>query len=210
MKSLLTNRTSWIFDLDGTLTLPVHDFGFIRQELAIPEGEDILGHLETLPPDQAALRHQRLDEIERSLAAHAEAAPGVVELLAYLAEQNIRMGILTRNSRDVALVTLEALGVLHHFPEAHILGRDDAPPKPDPGGILYLQEQWQVETENLVMVGDYTFDLQAGRPAGALTVHVGRPDGQRWPEASDIVVETLADLLESISLDDTIFGRRDV
>jgi HAD superfamily hydrolase (TIGR01549 family) len=210
MKSLFANRTSWIFDLDGTLTLPVHDFGFIRQELAIPEGEDILGHLETLPPDQAAQRHQRLDEIERSLAAHAEAAPGVVELLAYLAEQNIRMGILTRNSRDVALVTLEALGVRHHFSEEHILGRDDAPPKPDPGGILYLQKHWQVETENLVMVGDYIFDLQAGRSAGVLTVHVGRPDGQRWPEISDLMVESLADLLESISIDDTILGRRDV
>ena len=200
MRNLLTNRTSWIFDLDGTLTLPVHDFGFIRQELAIPEGEDILGHLETLPPDMAALRHHRLDEIERSFAAQAEAAPGVVELLAYLAEQNIQMGILTRNSRDVALITLETLGVRHHFPEAHILGRDDAPPKPDPGGILYLQEQWQVETDNLVMVGDYIFDLQAGRSAGALTIHVGRPDGQRWPEASDIMVETLADLLETTIL----------
>jgi phosphoglycolate phosphatase-like HAD superfamily hydrolase len=50
------------------------------------------------------------------------------------------------------------------------------------------------------MVGDYIFDLQAGRSAGALTIHVGRPDGQRWPEASDIMVETLADLLETTIL----------
>lgn len=202
MKKLFINRTCWIFDLDGTLTLPVHDFGFIRQELAIPEGEDILDHLELLPPDLAALRHHRLDEIERSLAGQAEAAPGAVELLACLAEQDFQMGILTRNSRDVAFVTLETLGVRHHFPDAHILGRDDAPPKPDPAGILHLQEKWQVDTENLVMVGDYIFDLQAGRSAGALTVHVGRPDGQRWPEASDIMVETLADLLDSISTED--------
>jgi hypothetical protein len=33
MINLLVNRSCWIFDLDGTLTLPVHDFGFIRHEL---------------------------------------------------------------------------------------------------------------------------------------------------------------------------------
>ena len=199
MNSLFANRTCWIFDLDGTLTLPVHDFAFIRRELAIPDGEDILGHLETLPPDMATLRHNRLDEIERSLASQAEAAPGVLELLEYLGEHNVQMGILTRNSRDVALLTLDALGVRHHFTEKHVLGRDEVPPKPDPGGIFYLQDQWQVESGNLVMVGDYLFDLQAGRSAGAMTIHVGRPDGQRWPEASDIMVDTLLDLFGYIN-----------
>lgn len=45
------------------------------------------------------------------------------------------------------------------------------------------------------MVGDYLFDLQAGRAAGAVTVHVGRPDGQRWPEMSDVIVDDLTQLV---------------
>lgn len=195
MTNLLAHRTCWIFDLDGTLTLPVHDFGFIRQELAIPDNEDILGHLETLPPELAARRHKRLDAIERELASQATAAPGVHDLLDHLVRCDHHLGILTRNSRDVALLTLEAIGIRHHFSAAHVLGREDAPPKPDPAGILYLQKNWQVESDKLVMVGDYLFDLQAGRSAGTATVHVGRPDGQRWPDATDLSVETLVDLL---------------
>jgi HAD superfamily hydrolase (TIGR01549 family) len=199
MVNQLSKCTCWVFDLDGTLTLPVHDFGFIRRELAIPDGEDILGHLETLPPSQSQQRHERLYDIEYELASHAVAAPGVLELLDYLVQRDIRLGILTRNRRDIALLTLEAIGVRHHFMDKHVLGRDEAPPKPDPSGILYLQDQWQVEADSLVMVGDYLFDLQAGKSAGAMTVHVARPDGQRWSEHTDIVVETLAELLDSMN-----------
>ena len=199
MTSLLKNRTCWVFDLDGTLTLPVHDFGFIRRELEIPDGEDILGHLETLPPEIACHRHRLLDDIERKLANQATASPGVLTLLDYLYQSNIRMGILTRNSRDVALATLETIGVRQYFTEGCVLGRSEAPPKPDPAGIFHLQDRWQVEADRLVMVGDYLFDLQAGKSAGAMTIHVARPDGQRWPEHSDIVVETLAELLDSMN-----------
>lgn len=198
MKKLLTNRRCWVFDLDGTLTLPVHDFGFIRRELAIPDGEDILGHLATLPPDEADRSHQRLDSIERELAAQSVASAGTEELLAYLHGRGARLGIVTRNSRAVAKVTLEAIGVLQYFGPNWILGRTETPPKPDPAGILHLQQQWQAQSDELVMVGDYLYDLQAGRSAGALTVHVSRPDGLRWPDQSDIMVETLAELVEMI------------
>ena len=189
---------SWVFDLDGTLTLPVHDFGMIRRELAIPDGADILGHLGTLDAEEAARRHRILDEIERELAESATASPGAQELLEHLASSGVRVGILTRNSRDVALLTLEAIGVRHLFQAEDVLGRAEAPPKPDPAGILQLSEQWQSRSERLVMVGDYLFDLQAGRSAGAVTIHVARPDGQRWPEQSDLMVEDLGELLMMI------------
>jgi len=195
MAPLFKNKTSWIFDLDGTLTVPVHDFAFIRQELGIPNGEDILGHLESLPPELACQRHKRLDDIERSLATNATAAPGALELLACLGQRGVQLGILTRNSREIALLTLEVIGIRHYFRDDHVIGRDEVPPKPDPAGILHLRDRWLVEVDNLVMVGDYLFDLQAGRSAGAITIHVGRPDGQRWPDKSDLMVDRLNDLL---------------
>ena len=195
---LLKNRSCWIFDLDGTLTLPVHDFAFIRRELAIPDGEDILGHLDTLLPEEAALSHLRLNDIERELAGCAVAAPGVSDLLALLDCLGVRLGILTRNSREIALLTLEAIGARHYFDDNHVIGRDEAPPKPDPAGILHLLDHWQTESDNVVMVGDYLFDLQAGRAAGAITIHVGRPDCQRWPDVSDIIVDNLDDLTKML------------
>ena len=196
MINRLRDSRCWIFDLDGTLTLPVHDFGYIRRELAVPDGSDILGHLAALPESAAISARQRLDEIELELAARAEAAPGAVPLLERLAGLEVCLGILTRNSREIALLTLQSIGVAGLFPVEHVLGRDEALPKPEPDGILHLLDLWCGRGDSAVMVGDYLFDLQAGRAAGALTVHVGRPDGQRWPAATDITVTTLAELLE--------------
>jgi HAD superfamily hydrolase (TIGR01549 family) len=190
----LTILDFWVFDLDGTLTMPVHDFGYIRRELAIPDGSDILGHLETLPAAEAAERRRRLDDIERELTGQAEAAPGVHELLERLQGRGASMGILTRNSREIALLTLKAIGADSFFDACDVLGRDEAPPKPDPAGILHLLDGWNAAACRSVMVGDYLFDLQAGRAAGAFTVHVGRPDGQRWPAESDIMVTDLTEL----------------
>jgi len=194
--SLLENRRYWVFDLDGTLTLPAHDFAFIRRELAIPNGSDILEHLDTLEPEESARRHLRLNDIERELAGNAVAAPGVSGLLNLLGSLDFQLGILTRNSREIAMMTLEAIDARCYFNDNHVLGRDEVSPKPDPAGILHLLDQWQAEPDNVVMVGDYLFDLQAGRSAGAITIHVGRPDSQRWPDVTDIMVDSLEELTE--------------
>ena len=190
----LLRRRHWIFDLDGTLTLPVHDFAYIRHELGVPDGADILGYLASLPAGEAAPRRARLDEIEQILAERAVAAPGAHELVARLSRAGVRMGILTRNSREIALVTLAAIGCREYFRAEEVIGRGEALPKPDPDGILKLAEHWGTAPQRSVMVGDYLFDLQAGRAAGAATVHVARPDGQVWPDCTDMSVASLTEL----------------
>jgi len=65
-----------------------------------------------------------------------------------------------------------------------VLGRDDAPPKPDPGGLLKLAAAWDVSPSAMVMVGDYRFDLDCGRAAGTRTVLVNLPENP-WPELAD-------------------------
>ncbi|KPW40478.1 hypothetical protein ALO66_05453, partial [Pseudomonas coronafaciens pv. atropurpurea] len=47
----------WVFDMDGTLTVPVHDFAAIKRELDIPQDHDILGHLAALPAEESAAKH---------------------------------------------------------------------------------------------------------------------------------------------------------
>ena len=41
----ILGRRHWVFDLDGTLTVGIHDFPRIRALLGVPEGGDIIGHL---------------------------------------------------------------------------------------------------------------------------------------------------------------------
>ncbi|WP_060509447.1 HAD family hydrolase [Pseudomonas sp. NBRC 111124] len=175
---------NWVFDMDGTLTVAVHDFAAIRVALDIPAEHDILTHLAALPAAEAAAKHAWLLEHERDLAIASTAATGAVELVRELAERGCRLGILTRNARELAHVTLEAIGLADCFQVEHILGRDEAQPKPSPDGLLKIASAWGVAPSELVMVGDYRFDLDCGRAAGARTVLVNLPDNP-WPELVD-------------------------
>lgn len=191
----------WVFDLDGTLTVAVHDFAAIRRELEIPDGSDILGHLNSLAPHRAQPLHDRLQEIELELAGVTRAAPGALLLLEYLQTGGARLGILTRNTRENALHTLDLVGLGAFFHPDHVLGRDEVLPKPAPDGIHLLAELWGTAPERTIMVGDYQYDLQAGRSAGALTVHVDAHRDFRWPELADLSVETLEELFLRIRPD---------
>lgn len=190
-----SSKSFWIFDLDGTLTLPIHDFDYIRRELDIPYVTDILGHLDSLPEAEASIRHTRLHQIELDLARNATPSSGAVEMLTKLHKSGVQLGILTRNDRDIALLTLKTIGVGHYFASENVLGRYEAVPKPDPAGIHHLLSVWGADPADAVMVGDYLFDLQAGRAAGTTTVHVSRPDGKSWPEFTDLAVASLTDLV---------------
>ncbi len=180
----LSDIRHWVFDMDGTLTIAVHDFAAIRQALDIPPEDDILTHLAALPAAVAAAKHAWLLEHERELALGSRPAPGAVELVRDLAQRGYRLGILTRNARELAHITLEAIGLADCFAIDDVLGRDDAPPKPHPGGLLKLAEAWEVTPGAMVMVGDYRFDLDCGRAAGTRTVLVNLPENP-WPELAD-------------------------
>ncbi|MGY4531738.1 HAD superfamily hydrolase (TIGR01509 family) [Pseudomonas sp. TE3786] len=184
----------WVFDMDGTLTIAVHDFAAIRRELEIPAEDDILHHLAALPAEVAAAKHAWLMEHERELALNAQPAPGAIELVRELHERGHQLGILTRNAHSLALLTLQAIGLGDCFATVDILGRDEAPPKPHPGGLLHLAEQWQVAPSEMVMVGDYRFDLDSGRAAGTHTVRVNVPENL-WPELADWCAEDCLALL---------------
>ena len=194
MTRTILDRRHWVFDLDGTLTVAVHDFAAIRSELCIPPGSDILGHLESLPKVESKTLHERLQQIELELAHRTEAALGAAALIEELYTRDIRLGILTRNTRDNALRTLDLIGLGGYFEYAHVLGRDEALPKPDPDGLHRLAALWGASPNEMVMVGDYLYDLQAGRSAGTLTVHVDVSREFRWPDFADITIESLQEM----------------
>ncbi|HEU0264704.1 MAG TPA: HAD family hydrolase [Geobacterales bacterium] len=184
----------WIFDLDGTLTKPVHDFAAIRAELGVPDGIDTLSYFATLPIVDADRRRARLHEIESDLLTITEPADGAIDLLAHLQGRGCRIGLLTRNSRTIARQSLTRIGAAPFFAEDDILGRDEVIPKPAPDGILQLARRWQASLSQCAMVGDYLYDLQAGRAAGAATVHVDSTGDFRWPDLADLRLKTLAEL----------------
>ncbi len=191
----LLARRHWVFDMDGTLTVAVHDFDAIRAELGLPAGRPILEVLAELPEAVAREKQAALDRIEAALADGAQAAPGAAALLAELARRGARLGLLTRNSRANTERTLRHSGLEGAFDPADRVTRDDGPPKPDPDGIHRLLARWGASPADAVMVGDFRFDLEAGRAAGCATVHVDPSGAFPWPELADLGVRSLAELL---------------
>ena len=121
---------NWIFDLDGTLTKPVHDFDELCRRLELESGTPILEAIAKAAPEQARLMSRIVADWEWEAARKAEAADGAHELLHALDPSTL--AILTRNRRDIALETLKAIGFLDLFAPELILGRDEAEPKPSP------------------------------------------------------------------------------
>jgi HAD superfamily hydrolase (TIGR01509 family) len=184
-----------IFDLDGTLTEPLLDFDAMRAEIGLPPGPV----LEQLAHADAATR-ARAEEIlrrhEREAIARATLADGCAELLAALAARGIPAAILTRNVREVVDTFARAFGF--HF--AAVYTREDGPHKPSPAGVFALCEKMGVAPAETLVVGDYKFDILAGRAAGCATVLVlgtHRPTSEELPEwgPPDLVVASLRELL---------------
>lgn len=192
----LLHRPCWIFDLDGTLTVAAHDFDGIRAALGLRPNEPILEQLAAMSPEASRPLREQLATIELELADAAQAQPGARALVEHLHARGAKLGILTRNRQDLAWRTLRAIGLADRFAEGDVLGRTDAAPKPSPEGILALLDRWGRAGSDAVMVGDYLFDLQAGRAAGTATVHFDVDGTFPWPGEADVQVSRLATLLE--------------
>ena len=192
---LLKHRDHWIFDLDGTLTVSAHDFDHIRRELGLAPETPILEALHAMPENEAAPLWESLNELEFYYAGKASVMQGASELLQKLHEDGRQLAILTRNTMPVVKQTLQACKIDHFFPLNHILDRDACMPKPSPDGIRHLLDLWQADADDTVMVGDYLYDLEAGKGAGVATVHLDTRGDVDWSEFTDIRVEELGELI---------------
>lgn len=193
----LRNCQHWVFDMDGTLTIAVHDFLYIRRMLEIPEQADILGHIASLPSREAQQKHAWLLQHERDLALKAQPAPGAIELIQHLYQAQRNLAILTRNAQELALITLEAIGLSDYFVEQQVLGREQATPKPDPDGLLKIAEHWHVPPQQMIMVGDFQMDLKTARAAGTYAIQVNTPKNL-WPELTDFHAIDCKQLLSAV------------
>lgn len=186
-----SRRRVWVFDMDGTLTVPAHDFSYARQALGIPEHEDILGNLARRSPEDRAAAERWLGAWEEDIARRAEMQDDAAALVAHLRAAGCVLGILTRNRADLAHLTLAAIGLQDAFAANLVLGRGCAPPKPEPDGIFHILQRVGASPEEAVMVGDFRYDVEAGRAAGTATLLVDREGDQGDIAAADIIVPHL-------------------
>ncbi|MBV7315266.1 HAD family hydrolase [Shewanella sp. NIFS-20-20] len=150
-----------IFDLDGTIAHSNPDFSGLRAELGIDPRVDILAHLASLSAAQRQWATEIVHKYELQSSDKATWISGAAEVIAWWQSQGVPMAILTRNIRAAADLTVARLGLT-----LPLLTRDDVAAKPDPEGVWYFCQQWQVAPEQVLFIGDYLFDIQTARNAG--------------------------------------------
>lgn len=175
-----------LLDFDGTLTQPgALDFAQIKAALGCPAESPVLEYIQAIP-DEKQRRDllDRLDRFETVAAAGSRPNQGAQALVHWLKQHGLAVGIITRNSRATVLRALE------NFPELGpqdfdvIITRDDAPaPKPSAEGIHWAARQLKIPSEQILMVGDYLFDTQAGAAAGVPTVLLDPLDSPHLQDA---------------------------
>jgi HAD superfamily hydrolase (TIGR01509 family) len=189
----------WIFDLDGTLTKPVHDFAEIRAMLGLNDDPEhgILEQLAELSEPQRAPLVEKLDRYEYELACAAEPSEGAAALLDALRDRGVRVAIVTRNNVRNVEATLAATGLGAYFaPECIVTRETRVAPKPCPDGILWLLERWRAGPRDAVMIGNHMIDVSAGRAAGTLTVQIDQHGVFEWGRPAHYHVRSLAELLD--------------
>jgi HAD superfamily hydrolase (TIGR01549 family) len=195
-----------IFDLDGTLIDSQLDFDQMRRDMQFAPGQLILETLELLPDGE---RKEQCREILRGHeyrgAMGAMLMPGARDLVDELNRLRIPQAILTRNSREMTDLALRRLNLAF----AQVLTREDAPPKPDPTGLYAICRAWNFDVSEVIFVGDFHFDIIAGRQANIATVLYAPGDLPDYSHEADFVVSHLFDVCQVLSeLDQRINTRR--
>ena len=160
-----------LFDFDGTLTVPgAIDFRTIKRDLGCPLDQPVLEYIERQPVERRALLKEILETHEEAAARQSVPNRGVTACLLDLRKMEIPFGILTRNSlRSVQMGLLS----FRHFSITDfsvVITRDNSVPKPNPDGVIKAASTMGFPTGELLVVGDFRFDVIAGKSAGAKTV----------------------------------------
>ncbi len=224
-----------LFDLDGTLIDTHIDFPAMKLEmlqLAAAHGlddrrlrsHDILAiveegaaHVRAEAGDAAGAAFRagafdRLRQLETEQCADPVELPGAAELLQSLRQDGVKVGIVTRNCRDVAEALIER-GRLHCDA---LVSRDDvAQTKPHPEHLrdaLRLLGLDGLPAGSVVMVGDHWMDVLAGRRAGCRTVGLLRGRDTAWFDRAkpDVLLEDVAELAEAYGTREPFISRREL
>ncbi|PHT85508.1 Haloacid dehalogenase-like hydrolase domain-containing protein [Capsicum annuum] len=183
-----------VFDMDGTLTVPVIDFQamyravlghdeYVAVKSKNPSGIDILHHIESWIPDKQKKAYQVIADFEKQGLDHLQIMPGASELCSFLDSRNIRRGLITRNVKDAVDLFHQRFGV--KFSPA--LSREYRPYKPDPAPLLHICSTWEIQPNEVMMIGDsLKDDVACGKRAGAFTCLLDETGRYDAPEYANV------------------------
>lgn len=211
-----------IFDVDGTLIDSQHAIVAAMEDTARaldlpPPTRDAILRVVGLslpvamarlfPGASETMQDTAVARYKDTYAAHRSADGGLPVffrgmkevLLALHAKPEVLLATATGMSRRGMRAIVEGHGLTGVF--ASLQTADDHPSKPHPAMVRAALRETGVARENAVIVGDTTYDIEAGRAAGVLALGVawGYHGGDELRRAGALdVVETPAQLIGAI------------
>lgn len=171
-----------IFDIDGTLTftnqLIFDSLKYIAKKYLNKtfSDEEIIALFG--PTEDVILKQMFSDKFEEVKKDYydyyhrnhniAHLYDGIKELLIDLKNSGLLLGIFTGKGRQTSLITLNFLGIRNLF-DMIVTGDDVVNHKPSPEGIIKFLETFNLNPNEVLMIGDAPSDILAAREAG---VHI--------------------------------------
>lgn len=183
-----------VFDMDGTLTVPVIDFvamykavlgddEYRRIRAESPSGIDILHHIESWSPEKQQMAYETIADYERRGLDRLQIMPGAAELCGLLNAKKIRRGLITRNVKGAVDLFHQRFGMTF----CPALSREFRPYKPDPAPLLHICSDWEVLPTEVMMIGDsLKDDVACGKRAGAFTCLLDQTGRYDSPEYANV------------------------
>lgn len=137
------------------------------------------------------------DRRRRPLQGRFAIMPGVMALLPRLAER-YPLAVVTARSERQTRAFLEQFNLGAHF--QRVASAQTAPrTKPYPDPVVWAAREFNLPPAHCLMIGDTTFDIRAGKQAGAQAVGVLCGFGQRRElerSGADLILERTEQLAE--------------
>ncbi len=178
-----------IFDMDGTLTVPTLDFAAIRREIDAGPG-DLVTWISTRSPPERERAWAVIRRHEEHAIREMRLQEGAAELLQRCRRHDLRLGIVTRNAQR----SVDALCRMCRIAFDVVVTRDFPFLKPHPEPVRHIARAWNLPPSATLVVGDYLYDIQSGRAAGARTCFFRNPGLADFSAEADFTVGSMTEL----------------
>jgi 2-phosphoglycolate phosphatase len=122
--------------------------------------------------------------------------PGTLELLQFLKDNGVKVGIITQRKKKLAEIVLDNTDIKKYCDI--VVGADEVKnKKPHPEPLEKAMTELKSRADCTVYVGDHVFDVEAGRAAGVFTCGVltGSSDKKTLKKVrADLIVNDLVEL----------------
>ena len=173
------------------------DFYFKPVLAKINEAVDIL-YKNHLIKNPNILKNKALNIIKNAEVNSVKSSSlikGAKEVLEYFHNKNIMIGIFSRTSITAINKHISKYNL---GPFQIIVGRETVSnPKPAAEGIIYAMNKLKVKPQQIIVVGDHPYDIEAGKIVGTFTVGLLGGIGSRdslTNNGADIVLNSISEL----------------